>query len=127
MDGNQVPFQARWFLECALGSRQRGVSGNQLPLRARWFPRQVAEVRLSGEYGSQGHGEGCLGLIKRKKKGSDDILALVKVLQAELDIGIPPVVVFDDGVADVERIAGLDVFVEIGHIEGYGRNLVIWL
>ena len=64
---------------------------------------------------------------KRLRGRSDNVLALVHILDAQLDVGTAPVVVLDYGVADIERIAGLDVIIEIRHIEGYRRNLVIGL
>lgn len=54
----------------------------------------------------------------------NELLALLDVLDAELEGGVAAVVVLDDGVADVERVAGLDVVVEFGHVEGDGGDLV---
>lgn len=37
------------------------------------------------------------------------------VFDAKLEGGVAAVVVLDDGVADVERVAGFDVVIELGH------------
>ena len=46
-------------------------------------------------------------------EGSDNILALVHVLDAELDIGTSPVIILYYRIADIERIASLDIVVKI--------------
>ena len=51
---------------------------------------------------------------------SHQFLALVKVADAELGVGGATIVVLYDGVADIYRVAVLDVIEEIGHIESYG-------
>ena len=54
----------------------------------------------------------------------NELVALLDVFQAELEGGVAAIVVLYYGVADVERVAGLDVVVELGHVEGYGGDLV---
>ena len=61
------------------------------------------------------------------RRYSDQFLALVDVLDAELGVGGAAIVVLHDGVTDVYRVAGLDAVVEVGHIEGYGRDVMIWM
>ena len=51
---------------------------------------------------------------------SHQFLALVKVADAELGVGGAAIVVLYDGVADIYRVAVLDVIEEISHIESYG-------
>lgn len=47
-------------------------------------------------------------------------IPFVKVLDTELRIGCAAVIVLDDGVADIDWIAGLDMVEIVGHIKGYG-------
>lgn len=68
-------------------------------------------------------------IVSGKCRGSYPaaVLPLTQVPYAQLDGGIAPIIVLDYGVADIERITVLDVVIEIRHIEGDGRDLVIWL
>ena len=52
-------------------------------------------------------------------------VAFVEIPDAELGVGSAAIVVLYDRVADVDRIAGLDVIEEVGHIEGNRRDMVI--
>ena len=53
--------------------------------------------------------------------------ALVKVTDAELGVGCAAVVVLYYRIADIYRVAGLDVVEEICHIECDGRDMMIWM
>ena len=52
-------------------------------------------------------------------------IPFVKVLDTELRIGCAAVIVLDDGVADIDWIAGLDMVEIVGHIKGYGRYMMV--
>ena len=52
-------------------------------------------------------------------------IAFAEVFDAELGVGGATIVVFYDGVADIDRVAGLDVVEEVGHVEGDGGDVVI--
>lgn len=58
---------------------------------------------------------------------SDDIFPLVKILHAQLYGGVAAIVILHDGIADIERIAGLDVVVAVCHVERDSRYLEIRL
>lgn len=53
-------------------------------------------------------------------KKSDHLVALMHILDAELSVGCATIIVLYDRVADIYRVAVLDVIKEIGHIESYG-------
>ena len=57
----------------------------------------------------------------------DELVTLVHIFDTELDVRVAAIVVLHNGIAYIERIAGLDMVEEIRHVEGDGRNLMIWL
>ena len=58
---------------------------------------------------------------------SDYILAVMEILYPELQIGYTPVIVLHYGIADVYRIAGLDVLEMFRLVEGYCGYRPVWL
>lgn len=60
-------------------------------------------------------------------KKSDHLVALMHILDAELSVGCATIIVLYDRVADIYRIASLDVIEEISHIECNGRNMMVWM
>ena len=54
-------------------------------------------------------------------------VAFAEIFDAELGVGGATIVVFYDGVADIDRVAGLDVVEEVGHVEGDGRDVMVWV
>ena len=60
-----------------------------------------------------------------KAQGLDHLVPFTEVLDAELGVGSAAVVVLDDRIADVDRIACLYMVEERGHIEGYGGDMVV--
>ena len=52
-------------------------------------------------------------------------LAFAEVLYAELGVGGAAVVVFHYRIADIDRVAGLDVVEEVGHVERYCRDVMV--
>lgn len=59
------------------------------------------------------------------RRNSDQFLALTDILDAKLGVGGAAIVIFHDGVADVYRVAGLDAVIEVSHIEGDGRDVMV--
>ena len=60
-----------------------------------------------------------------KAQGLDHLVPFTEVLDAELGVGSAAVVVLDDRIADVDRIACLYMVEERGHVEGYGGDMVV--
>ena len=70
----------------------------------------------------------CPGHYSISNNGNlNQFIPLVKVLDAELGISRATVIVLNDRIADVNRIAGLDVVEEICHIECYRGDVVVWV
>ena len=77
--------------------------------------------------------EGCFTAVSHKiqaffaghKIGLNKLVPFVKVLDTELSVGCASVIVFDDGIADIDRISGLDMVEIVGHIECDGRNMMV--
>ena len=55
----------------------------------------------------------------------DHFVPLVHILDTELGICGTAIIVFHDRVTYINRISGLDVVKEMGHIEAYRRDVVI--
>ena len=51
----------------------------------------------------------------------------MEVLDTELSIGSSAIVVFHYAVADIYGVSGLDMVEVVGHIEGNGRDVVVWM
>ncbi len=70
----------------------------------------------------------CPGYYSISNNGNlNQFVPLVKVLDAELGISRATVIVLNDRIADVNRIAGLDVVEEICHVECYRGDVVVWV
>ena len=70
----------------------------------------------------------CPGHYSISNNGNlNQFIPLVKVLDAELGISRATVIVLNDRIADVNRIAGLDVVEEICHVECYRGDVVVWV
>ena len=70
----------------------------------------------------------CPGHYSISNNGNlNQFIPLVKVLDAELGISRATVIVLNNRIADVNRIAGLDVVEEICHVECYRRDVVVWV
>lgn len=68
----------------------------------------------------------CPGHYSISNNGNlNQFIPLVKVLDAELGISRATVIVLNDRIADINRIAGLDVVEEISHVECYRGDVVI--
>ena len=133
-----VHFRAFW---CTAGSSSPSAFAPLIPpLRfARGPPRSRSRGRLwAPEATARRHPPGLRPSLWEKSREErqegleeewrlNELVTLTHILDAELEGGIASVVVLDDGVADVERIAFLDVVEVFGHIESYGRDAVVWL
>ena len=56
---------------------------------------------------------------------SDHFVTLVHILHSKLSVRCATIIVLHDRIADIDRIAGLDMVEEISHIESNGRNVMI--
>lgn len=68
-----------------------------------------------------------LHIWHKNRKTSDNILPVMKIPDTELDIGYPPVIVLNNGIADIDRIAGFDMLEMLRLVESDGGDMVIWL